>query len=127
MLDRAAIHERRAARGRRWHIDATIRPGEYDDAYAVSAEQAEVYRVQYEEHGYRQVTVTAPAVFDDITAEARQLGQKLLEVRARERDILQQAQAVAIAAWAAGNGISQSKIARMLELDRMTVRKWLDR
>ena len=57
-----------------------------------------------------------------MTKELQQAGRRLASARKAVRDALDATQAAAVAALA--DGMTESEVARLAGVDRMTVRKW---
>lgn len=107
-------------RGPRWAVMGTIRPGEAETRYAVTAIDAEKIQTQFLDDGRYQIRVHPP----EDTANLSALGRQLADARAAVRDITQQVQAAVIHAVTV-DGRAEAEVARQAGVDRMTVRGWL--
>jgi len=125
MKNPAYISQRRCERGPRWHVAGTIRAGEYSDAYTTSAADAERLADTYQADGLHQVRVTPPVQYEDLSVEAKRIGDALLAARTAAADLLQQAAAITPQAHDEGLGVEETRLATLLAVDRMTIRKWL--
>lgn len=117
-----ATHARQRVeeRGPRWAVTGTIRPGEAETVYAVTADAAEQVRERFEADGRYQIAVHPPEGSVDLSS----LGRKLADARAVVRDVTQQVQAAAIHAVTVESR-TEVEVARQAGVDRQTVRAWL--
>lgn len=117
-----AEHARRRIkdRGPRWAVIGTIRPGEAETMYAVTADRAEAVREQFEGMGRYQIQVYPP----DGSVGLHSLADRRRGARAVLDDVTQQLQAAVIHAVNA-EGRAEAEVARDAGVDRMTVRSWL--
>lgn len=118
MIGPGALKRMEDERGPRYLVHGTIRPREYAVHYADTAEQAEVWRTALEEQRHRQVRVIPPDGSIDLGALAGK--------RRQAKEAFDEATAVLRAGVlrALEDGRSEVEVARVAEVDRMTVRSW---
>lgn len=118
MFGHDRVGEKLAARGPRYAVSATIRPGEFRVDYVVSGELAEQCRAELEESGHYNVRVHLPEGGLDLREYGRRLGAARLALD--EQMFIARAAALR----ALEEGQAEAAVARELRVDRMTVRKW---
>lgn len=106
-------------RGPRFAVKGTIRGGEFAVELADTADRAEEILTRMEADGYRNVRLHLPDSTIDYTSVARGLA----EARDRLNNATEVARAAANRLTEAG--ISEAQTARMLGVDRMSIRSWI--
>lgn len=114
------------ARGTRYAVIGSIRPGEAICSYADTVEQAERIRADFAENwGYYQVQVYPPQYEDDDELqELSRLRRERDKVKAALDDVTGQVRALVVR-LVQKSALSESAAADRAGVDRMTVRKWL--
>lgn len=114
------VNHKENNRGHRYLIVGTVRTGEYRTAYRTTAQGAEDTAEGFtHDWGYTQVTIHPPI---DTPVDTDQVRADLSAARTALADQMQQAEAAALRLLEAGT--SESEAARLLGVDRMTIRKW---
>lgn len=114
-----------AARGPRFAVTGTIRPGEVTCGYADTADKAEDLRKHYEnDWGYYQVRIHPPEEYADQLQLIAGLAQDRRETMRALEDVTGKLRA-AVVQMVQDEVLSESEAARRAEVDRMTIRKWL--
>jgi hypothetical protein len=108
------------ARGSRWAVCGTIRPGECCVDYADDGDGAERLRDRYTDNRYYMITVYPPQG----SADLEELRKERIEAQAVLDDVTGRLRAACVQAVA--DGRSESEVARSAGVDRSkTLRVWL--
>lgn len=118
MIDTAHMSELVAARGPRWAVSATIRPGEHRIDYCLTRDSADATAERLRAEKHYQVKVHPPAGEVDLAKLGRDRADASV-VLAERTSILRAAVLRALEA-----GDSEVSVARTAGVDRMTVREW---
>jgi hypothetical protein len=113
-----------AARGPRFAVVGTIRPGEDTCRYADTAESAERIRQEFEDNwGYHQVVVYPPEEYTDAVGELSKLGEARWKAKQQFEEATKKVRALAVRLMDEG-ALSEVDAAQRAQVDRMTVRSW---